>query len=104
MRPSWPWLVVGGALACVRGGTVGAAADRATSVVPATASVCGELDLAASAQSEILQDELLAKCRDRLLRRFGVEREDLQRARGKATVFALPGGAAAAFLPGVELD
>jgi hypothetical protein len=74
------------------------------SLVPAGASLLGEVQLHQLAVSSLLQEDLLARQRDRALARFGLRATDLLRATGNGVIFALPSGAMAAHVPGLFLD
>jgi hypothetical protein len=97
-----PWLLVA---ACARGPAPVPQIDKLPpSVIPASATLYGELDLAAIAQSGLLQEELVVRYRDKALSRFGLRADDALAGTGRVMVFALPNGSAGAYIPGVALD
>jgi hypothetical protein len=84
--------------ACPRpGGTV---VETPKSSVPASSTLYGLVDVSSIARNAMLQDDLLATYRDRLLRRLGVSAQDALSASGLAEVFALSESAVGAFVPG----
>lgn len=82
----------------------GVTTPKATYFIPSTAIIYGVADVAAIARNTMLQDELLAGYRDKLLRFVGLTAAQAQNVAGLVEFFGTSAGGAAAMVPGLALQ
>ena len=82
----------------------GVTTPRVMHFIPSTAIIYGVADVATIARNTMLQDELLASYRDKLLRFVGLTAAQAQNVSGLVEFFGTSAGGAAAMVPGLAIE